>query len=62
MTYEIPEPTESQKDEGYQECSECLDGVHLKNGGFDVPRHYICQKCGMSVVSKEEFFNINYIV
>jgi len=50
----IPKPTEAEKDQGYQVCP-CGDNVHILQAGFEV-RHKVCEKCGFSVVDKNEFF------
>lgn len=53
----IPSPTQQEIDAGYQVCH-CLNNVHLLQSGFEC-RHVICNECGFSVVSKEEFFMNN---
>lgn len=52
----IPNPTEAEKEQGYQVCP-CGDNVHILQSGFEV-RHIVCDKCGYSVVDQVEFFNV----
>ena len=56
----IPSPTQQELDVGYQVCM-CLKNVHILQAGFEC-RHIICNECGFSVVSREEFFRNNEAV
>lgn len=53
----INEPTEKEKDQGYQIC-ECGKNVHLLQAGFEC-RHIKCVECGYSVVDREQFFKFH---
>lgn len=47
------EPTDQEKDQGYQICP-CGKNVHLLQAGFEC-RHIKCRDCGYSVVDLNEF-------
>lgn len=53
----INKPSPDDLDQGYMECKDCAEGIHLLQAGTESETH-LCALCKCHVADKYEFFNV----